>query len=155
MRDIPEGSKAPAFDMATDGGGRVSLDGLKGKAVVLFFYPKADTPACTNESIDFSALAGDFAAAGAVVIGVSRDPVKKLDRFKTKHGLKVILASDEPGDVTEAYGVWGEKVLYGRTYMGIERATYLIDGQGVIRRVWRKVSVKGHAVEVLEAVKSI
>lgn len=155
MRDIPEGAPAPAFDMATDGGGRVSLDGLKGRTVVLFFYPKADTPACTNEAIDFSGLADDFAAAGAVLIGVSRDPVKKLDKFKAKHGLTVVLASDEPGEVTEAYGVWGEKVLYGRTYMGIERATYLIDAKGVIRRVWRKVTVKGHAAEVLAAVRSI
>ena len=155
MRDIPEGSKAPAFDMATDGGGRVSLAGPGGKTVVLYFYPKADTPGCTTEGQDFSALIDDFATAGAVVIGVSRDPVKKLDRFKAKHDLKVVLASDEPGDVTEAYGVWGEKTLYGRVYMGVERATFLIDGQGVIRRVWRKVAVKGHAAEVLAAVQTL
>ena len=155
MRDIPEGSKAPAFDMATDGGGRVSLDALRGKAVVLFFYPKADTPACTNEAIDFSGLAGDFAKAGAIVVGVSRDPVKKLDKFKARHDLTVVLASDEAGEVTEAYGVWGEKILYGRTYMGVERATYLIDADGVIRRAWRKVTVKGHAAEVLDAVRSL
>ena len=155
MREIPEGSKAPAFDMPTDGGGRVSLADLKGKTVVLFFYPKADTPGCTTESQDFSASIDAFARAGAVVIGASRDPVKKLDRFKGKHDLKVILASDEPGDVTEAYGVWVEKTLYGRTYMGIERATFLIDGSGVVRRVWRKVSVKGHAAEVLAAAESL
>lgn len=155
MRDIPEGSKAPAFDMATDGGGRVSLAELGGKTVVLYFYPKADTPGCTTEGQDFSALIDDFATAGAVVIGVSRDPVKKLDRFKAKHDLKIVLASDEPGDVTEAYGVWGEKTLYGRVYMGVERATFLIDGQGVIRRVWRKVAVKGHAAEVLAAVQTL
>lgn len=155
MRDIPEGSKAPAFDMPTDGGGRVSLDALKGKTVVLYFYPKADTPGCTTEGQDFSARIDDFAAAGAVVIGVSRDPVKKLDRFKVKHDLKVVLASDEPGDVTEAWGVWGEKTLYGRVYMGIERATFLIDGAGVVRRAWRKVAVKGHAQDVLEAVRSL
>ncbi|MDO9078817.1 MAG: peroxiredoxin [Brevundimonas sp.] len=155
MTDITEGSKAPAFDMATADGGRVTLDGLKGRKIVLYFYPKADTPGCTSEGQDFSALIADFDAAGATVIGVSRDPVKKLDRFKTKYDLKVVLASDEPEDVTEAWGVWVEKKLYGREYMGIERATFLIDGAGVVRRVWRKVSVKGHAGEVLAAVESI
>ncbi|MDI1326944.1 MAG: peroxiredoxin [Brevundimonas sp.] len=153
--EITEGLPAPAFDMAADGGGRASLAALKGQTVVLFFYPKADTPACTTESQDFSALIDDFAGAGAVVIGVSRDPVKKLDRFKAKHDLKVILASDEPEDVTNAWGVWVQKKLYGREYMGIERATFLIDGDGVVRRVWRKVSVKGHAAEVLATVKSL
>ena len=153
--DITEGQPAPAFDMATDGGGRVSLAGLKGKKIVIFFYPKADTPACTNEAQDFSALADDFASAGAAVIGVSRDPVRKLDRFKAKYDLKVVLASDEPEDVTDRWGVWVQKKLYGREYMGIERATFLIDGAGVVRRVWRKVSVKGHAAEVLAAVHSL
>jgi peroxiredoxin Q/BCP len=153
--DITEGSKAPAFDMFTAGGGRVTLDGLKGRSVVLYFYPKADTPGCTTEGQDFSSLIKDFDAVEAVVIGVSRDPVKKLDRFKTKYDLKVILASDEPGDVTEAFGVWVEKKLYGREYMGVERATFLIDGAGVVRRVWRKVSVKGHAAEVLAAAQSL
>lgn len=155
MTEITEDSKAPAFDMATADGGRVSLDGLKGRTVVLYFYPKADTPGCTTEGQDFSALIADFDKAGASVIGVSRDPVKKLDRFRAKYDLKVILASDEPEDVTEAWGVWVEKKLYGREYMGIERATFLIDGAGVVRRVWRKVSVKGHAAEVLAAVQSI
>jgi peroxiredoxin Q/BCP len=155
MSDIIEGSKAPAFDMATADGGRVSLDALKGRNVVLYFYPKADTPGCTTESQDFSALIADFEQIGTTVIGVSRDPVKKLDRFKAKHDLKVVLASDEPEDVTEAFGVWVEKTLYGRAYMGIERATFLIDGTGVVRRVWRKVSVKNHAVEVLAATRSL
>ena len=155
MADITEGSKAPTFDMAADGDGRVSSAGLKGRPHVLYFYPKADTPGCTTEGQDFSALAGEFAAAGATVIGVSRDPVKKLDRFKAKYDLKVILASDEPGGVTEAFGVWGEKSMYGRTYMGVERATFLIDGAGVVRRVWRKVRVKGHAAEVLAAVQAL
>ncbi len=155
MTEITETSNAPAFDMATDGGGRISLSALKGQTVVLYFYPKADTPGCTTEGQDFSALIEDFDAAQAVVIGVSRDPVKKLDRFKAKYDLKVILASDEPEDVTNAFGVWIEKTLYGRTYMGIERATFLIDGLGVVRRVWRKVSVKGHAAEVLAAVQSL
>jgi peroxiredoxin Q/BCP len=155
MTEVTENSKAPAFDMATADGGRVSLDGLKGRTVVLYFYPKADTPGCTTESQDFSALIGDFDQAGATVVGVSRDPVKKLDRFRSKHDLKVILASDEPEDVTEAFGVWVEKKLYGREYMGIERATFLIDGKGVVRRVWRKVSVKNHAQEVLAAAQSL
>ena len=155
MTEITEGSKAPSFDMATADGGRVSLDGLKGRAVVLYFYPKADTPGCTTEGQDFSALIADFEQAGATVIGVSRDPVKKLDRFKARYDLKVILASDEPEDVTEAFGVWVQKKLYGREYMGIERATFLIDGTGIIHRVWRKVSVKGHATEVLAAVQSL
>lgn len=151
MTEITEGQKAPAFDMATDGGGRASSDALRGKPYVLYFYPKADTPGCTTEGQDFSALIDDFARAGAAVIGVSRDPVKKLDRFKAKYDLKVVLASDEPEDVTEAWGVWVEKKLYGRTYMGIERATFLVDAAGVVRRVWRNVRVKGHAAEVLAA----
>ena len=155
MTEITEGSEAPTFDMATADGGRVSLDGLKGRTVVLYFYPKADTPGCTNEARDFSEHIDAFAVAGATVIGVSRDPVKKLDRFKAKYDLKVMLASDEPEDVTEAFGVWVEKKLYGREYMGVERATFLIDGDGVVRRVWRKVSVKGHAAEVLATVQSL
>jgi peroxiredoxin Q/BCP len=153
--DITEGSKAPAFDMATDDGDRITLAALKGRKVVLYFYPKADTPGCTTEGQDFSALIDDFDRARATIIGVSRDPVKKLDRFKSKHDLKVVLASDEPGDVTEGWGVWVEKKLYGREYMGIERATFLIDGDGMVRRVWRKVTVKGHAAEVLAAVQAL
>ena len=153
--EITEGQPAPAFDMATSDGGRVSSAALKGRLYALYFYPKADTPGCTTEGQDFSALADDFAAAGAAVIGVSRDPVKKLDRFRAKYDLKVVLASDEPGDVTEAFGVWGEKSMYGRTYMGVERATFLIDGDGVVRRVWRKVRVKDHAAEVLAAVRAL
>lgn len=155
MTEITEGMKAPAFDMETAGGGRVSSAGLQGRPFVLYFYPKADTPGCTTEGQDFSALIGEFAAAGATVIGVSRDPVKKLDRFADKHDLKVVLASDEGGEVTEAWGVWGEKTLYGRTYMGVERATFLVDGDGVVRRTWRKVRVKGHAAEVLEALRAL
>jgi len=155
MPEITEGQPAPAFDMATADNGRISSTALSGNPYVLYFYPKADTPGCTTEGQDFSALAADFAAAGATVIGVSRDPVKKLDRFKAKYDLKVILASDEPGDATEAFGVWVEKSLYGRTYMGVERATFLIDGAGVVHRAWRKVRVKGHAAEVLGAVQSL
>ena len=155
MTDITEGQAAPAFDLSTDGDGRVTLNGLKGKSVVLYFYPKADTPGCTTEGLDFSALADQFAAANAVVIGVSRDAVKKLDRFKAKHDLKVVLGSDEDGAVCEAYGVWIMKKLYGREYMGVERATFLIDGAGVVRRVWRSVKVKGHAEQVLDALHSL
>jgi len=155
MPDVTEGSKAPAFDMATADGGRVSLDALKGRKVVIYFYPKADTPGCTTEGQDFSARIAEFEQAGATVIGVSRDPVKKLERFRAKYDLQVVLASDEPEDVTEAFGVWVEKRLYGREYMGIERATFLIDGSGIVRQVWRKVSVKGHADEVLAATKTL
>ncbi|WP_447909889.1 peroxiredoxin [Brevundimonas bullata] len=155
MTDITEGQTAPAFDLATDGDARVTLAGLKGQSVVLYFYPKADTPGCTTEGLDFSALADQFAAADAVVIGVSRDAVKKLDRFKAKHDLKVILGSDEDGVVCEAYGTWVMKKLYGREYMGVERATFLIDGAGLVRRVWRNVKVKGHAEQVLDAARSL
>jgi len=155
MTDITEGQPAPAFDLATDGAGRITLDGLKGQPVVLYFYPKADTPGCTTEGLDFSALADQFAAANTVVIGVSRDAVKKLDRFKAKHDLKIVLGSDEDGAVCEAYGVWVQKKLYGREYMGVERATFLIDGAGLVRRVWRNVKVKGHAEQVLEAAQSL
>ena len=151
MTDIAEGTRAPAFDMPADGGGRATLSG----PTVVYFYPKADTPGCTNEAKDFSEHADAFAAAGVTVIGVSKDPVKKLDRFKAKYDLKVVLASDEEAGVTEAWGVWVEKSMYGKTYMGIERATFLIDGAGVVRRVWRKVSVKGHAAEVLAAAQSL
>ena len=154
MRDIPEGSPAPAFDMPTDDGGRVSLVDLKGKSVVLYFYPKADTPGCTNEGKDFTAMKTAFARKGAVVIGVSKDPVKKLAKFRAKYELGVVLASDEDGAVCEAYGVWGEKQLYGRTYMGIERATFLIGPDGVVKKAWRNVKVPGHAQAVLDAVSA-
>ena len=154
MTEIVEGVAAPAFDMPTDGGGQVSLDGLKGQWVALYFYPKADTPGCTNESKDFSALKTAFGRVNAVVVGVSKDPVKKLDRFKDKHELNVTLASDEGGDVCERYGVWGEKMLYGRRFMGIERATFLIGADGKIARTWRKVKVTGHAEDVLKAVQA-
>lgn len=149
------GDKAPAFSMTRDGGGTVSLADLRGKKVVLYFYPKDDTPGCTTEAIDFSALKADFAKAGAEVIGVSRDSVAKHEKFAAKHKLGVALGADEDGTVTEAYGVWQEKSLYGRKYMGIMRATFLIDGDGVIRRIWPKVSVKGHAAEVLAAAQAL
>ena len=150
-----EGHPAPALDLPTDGGGRVSLDALKGRPAVVYFYPKDDTTGCTREAQDFTALAADFAGLGVPVIGVSKDTVKKHDRFKAKYDLAVTLASDEDGAVCEAWGVWVEKTLYGRQYMGIERATFLIDRDGVVRRVWRKVKVPGHAQEVLSVAQSL
>lgn len=150
-----ENSQAPALALTTDGGGRFDLTDQTGKPVVVFFYPKADTPGCTTETQDFSALIDDFAALGVAVIGVSRDPVKKLDRFKAKHDLKVVLGSDEDGVVTEAWGVWVEKQLYGRKYMGVERATFLVGGDGRIARSWRQVKVAGHAADVLAAVRAL
>ena len=149
------GSRAPAFTLPTDDGGKISLKDQKGKKVVLYFYPKDDTPGCTKEAIAFTEDLTKFKRAGAVVIGVSKDTVAKHQKFKDKHGLKVILASDEDGKIIEKYGVWVKKKLYGREFMGIERATFLIDEKGVIREVWRKVKVAGHAEAVLEAVKSL
>jgi thioredoxin-dependent peroxiredoxin len=146
---------APALDLPTDGGGRVSLAALKGKPVVVYFYPKDDTTGCTREAQDFTALAPDFAALGVTVIGVSKDTVRKHDRFKAKHGLAVVLASDEDGAACEAWGVWVQKKLYGRDYMGIERATFLIASDGRIAQAWRNVKVAGHAAAVLQAGKTL
>jgi peroxiredoxin Q/BCP len=151
---VEVGSKAPAFDLETDTG-RVSLDALKGKTVVLYFYPKDDTPGCTNEGKGFSALLPEFQKAGAVVIGCSKDSVKAHAKFRAKYDLAVELASDPEGKVIEAYGSWVEKSLYGRQYMGIDRSTFVIDGQGVVRAVWHKVKVAGHAEAVLQAVKRL
>ncbi|OCW58778.1 peroxiredoxin [Hoeflea olei] len=155
MSELGEGMTAPRFDLPRDGGGNVSLDDLAGKIVVLYFYPKDDTSGCTTEAVDFTAMAEDFAKAGAVVVGMSPDSVKAHDKFVAKHGLGVILASDEDKTTLEAYGVWTEKSMYGRTYMGVERSTFLIDRDGKIARVWRKVKVKGHAAEVLDAVRAL
>lgn len=155
MNELVEGAAAPQMDLPRDGGGNVSLADLAGKKVVLYFYPKDDTSGCTTEALDFTALSGDFAEVGAVVVGVSPDPVKAHDKFIAKHGLGVILASDEDKTVLEAYGVWKEKSMYGRQYMGVERSTFLIDAGGKIARIWRKVKVKGHAQDVLEAVRAL
>ena len=152
---ISSGDAAPAFALPRDGGGDVSLDGLKGRRVVLYFYPKDDTPGCTTEALDITALAAEFDALGATVVGVSRDTVAKHDRFIEKHGLGVILGADLDGKVCEAYGVWVEKKNYGRTYMGIQRSTFLIDEAGVVREVWRNVRAKGHAAKVLEAAQAL
>ena len=149
------GQPAPSFTLPRDGGTNVSLADYAGQIVVLYFYPKDDTPGCTTEAIDFSAEAEAFAKAGAVVLGVSRDTVKKHENFRDKHGLKVALLADEDGAVCEAYGVWVEKSMYGRTYMGIERTTLLIGRDGKITRVWDKVKVKDHAAEVLAAVSEL
>lgn len=155
MSQIAENTPAPALNIATDGDGRFDLSAHKGQKVVVYFYPKADTPGCTTEGLDFSALVDQFGAANTVVIGISRDKVTKLDRFKAKHDLKIILGSDEDGVVTEAWGVWILKKLYGREYMGIERATFLIDASGQIARIWHNVKVKGHADDVLKAAQAL
>lgn len=152
---VDTGDKAPGFSMPTDSGGTASLDAMGGKAVVLYFYPRDDTPGCTKEAIAFTGLIGDFRAAGAEVIGVSKDTVAKHDKFKAKYELDVVLAADEDGSVCEAYGVWVEKSMYGKKSMGIERSTFLIGADGKIARTWRKVKVPGHAEEVLEAVKAL
>jgi peroxiredoxin Q/BCP len=152
---IVEGAKAPAFNLPRDGGGSVSLASLKGKKVVLYFYPKDDTSGCTTEAKDFTKLKAKFKAAGAEVYGVSPDPVASHDKFVKKHELGIPLLSDESKKMLEAYEVWKEKSMYGRTYMGVERTTVLIDEKGKIARVWNKVKVAGHAEEVLKACKEI
>lgn len=153
MIDI--GSPAPDFTLPRDGGGELTLSALRPKAVVLYFYPRDDTPGCTTEAIAFTALLARFEAAGAVVLGVSKDSVAKHDKFRDKHGLAVTLLADEAGAVCEAYGVWVEKTMYGKTSMGIERSTFLIDPAGIVRAVWRKVKVEGHAEAVLEALAGL
>jgi peroxiredoxin Q/BCP len=151
---LSAGDRAPDFDLPTDDG-RVSLSGLKGKTVVLYFYPKDDTTGCTNEAKGFSEAAKDFAKAGAVVVGVSKDSAASHGKFRKKYDLDVVLGSAKDDDVVERYGGWVEKSLYGRKYMGIDRSTYLIGPDGVIRRVWRKVKVPGHVAEVLAATREI
>jgi len=152
---IEAGKKAPDFKLPTDGGGTVSLKALRGKPVVLYFYPKDDTSGCTAEACGFRDNLSKFNRVKAEVIGISRDPVKSHDKFKAKYDLPFTLASDEEGKVCEAYGTWVQKSLYGRKYMGIERATFLIDGAGVVRHVWRKVKVPGHVEDVLAAAKAL
>ena len=152
---LDEGQKAPNFNLPGDGGETIKLSSFKGQPVVVYFYPKDDTPGCTKEAIAFSELIGDFEAAGAAVIGISPDGAQKHDKFIAKHGLKVRLAADEENKTAEAYGVWVEKSMYGKTYMGVERSTFLVDPKGKIARIWRKVKVPGHAEAVLEAVKGL
>lgn len=154
-RDPLEGKKAPAFKLTVDDGSEVALKDFKGRNLVLYFYPKADTPGCTTEAIDFSGKREAFAKAGTDILGVSADPVKAQAKFKTKHNLGIALASDESKAMLEAYGAWGEKSMYGRTFMGVIRKTFLIDGTGGIVRVWPKVKVPGHVDEVLEAARAL
>ncbi len=155
LTTLTEGDAAPRFTLPADGGGSVSLADFRGRKLVLYFYPKADTSGCTKEAQDFSALSRAFAEAGAAVVGVSADPVRALDKFKGKYGLDLALATDESHKTLEDYGVWVEKSMYGRRYMGIERATFLIDKEGRIARVWRNVKVLGHVEEVLAAAKTL
>ena len=150
-----EGKKAPDFTGATDGGGKLKLSDLRGKPVVLYFYPKDDTPGCTTEACGFRDSAAAFKKLKAQVIGVSKDSVARHDKFKAKYGLTFPLVSDEDGKICERYGTWIEKSLYGRKYMGIDRATFLIDKDGVVRKTWRKVKVPGHVAEVQDALKAL
>ena len=155
VKELNVGDAAPGFSLPTDGEGHASLADLRGKAVVLYFYPKDDTSGCTAEAIAFSGLKAKFAAAGATVVGVSPDNAATYDKFKKKHDLGIALAADPERSAIEAYGVWKEKSMYGRKYFGVERSTFLIDRQGRIARVWRKVKVPGHADEVLAAAKAL
>ena len=156
MGTEPEvGGKAPAFTLPRDGGGSVSLKDYKGRKLVIYFYPRADTPGCTRESIDFSRLKADFNKAKTDILGVSADPVKAQDAFKKKHDLTVGLLSDETHEMLEAYGAWGKKSMYGKTFMGVVRSTFLVGADGRIAKIWPKVKVDGHAAEVLEAAKAL
>lgn len=152
---LEPGLKPPAFTLKRDGGGAVSLADFTGRKLVIYFYPKADTPGCTREAIDFSRLKKEFAKAGTEVIGISADPVEAQDRFKKKHNLSLSLGSDPEHEMLAAYEAWGKKSMYGRTFMGVIRMTYLIDAKGRIARVWPKVRVDGHADEVLAAAKAL
>ena len=156
MADILNpGDKAPDFSLPSDGGGTISLKKLKGQNVVLYFYPKDDTSGCTKEAMEFNALRAKFAKAGTEIIGVSPDSVASHDKFKKKYDLAFPLVSDEQKDMLAAYGVWVEKSMYGRKYMGVERTTFLIDGKGKIQEIWRKVKVPGHAEAVLKAAQEL
>ncbi len=153
MTNLIAGSPAPDFELPTDAGASLRLSALKGKKVVLYFYPKDDTSGCTQEAIDFNTLKKDFESSHAHIVGMSPDNVNKHAKFKTKHGLELDLVSDENKDALSAYGVWVEKSMYGRKYMGVERTTFLIDENGIIQKIWTKVKVPGHAAEVLKAVQ--
>lgn len=152
---LTAGDRTPDVTLIDADGAAFALSRYRGKPLVVYFYPKADTPGCTSEAKDFTELAAEFASAGVPVIGVSKDKPEKLAKFRDKYGLKVLLASDADGAACEAFGTWVEKSLYGRTYMGIARATFLIGADGTILRVWPKVKVKGHAAQVLEAVTTL
>ncbi|KFI32200.1 peroxiredoxin [Haematobacter massiliensis] len=152
---IEVGQPAPDFTLPLSNGESITLSSLRPRKVVVYFYPKADTPGCTTEALDFSALLADFDAADTTVIAISKDPVTAHEKFARKHGLSVLLASDAEGDTAERYGVWGEKKMYGRTFMGLTRATFLIDSEGRIAMVWPKVKVADHAAEVLKAAQEL
>jgi peroxiredoxin Q/BCP len=152
---LAEGAKAPHFRLPRDGGDSVALSDFSGKKLVLFFYPKADTPGCTREAIDFTRLASDFAASGTAVLGISADSQKAQESFRDKHKLSVPLISDERHQMLDAYGAWGEKSMYGRTFLGIIRTTVLVGTDGRVAKVWRHVSVDGHAEQVLEAARTL
>lgn len=152
---LKEGDQAPDFDLPTDGDGSFRLGKQRGKAVVVYFYPKDDTSGCTLEAIDFSGRKADFEKAGATIIGISPDSVRDHDKFKAKHDLTISLAADEEKATAEAYGVWIEKSMYGRKYMGVDRSTFLVDQKGKLARIWRKVKVEGHVQEVLDAAKAL
>lgn len=153
--ELEPGGRAPAFTLKRDGGGSISLKDFKGTKLVLYFYPKADTPGCTREAMDFSRLRPQFAKAGADILGVSADDVEKQDKFKRKHKISIALGSDPTHAMLTRYNAWGEKSLYGRKFMGVIRKTFLIDANGEIARIWPKVSVDGHAEEVLAAAKAL
>ena len=155
MSDLVVGDLAPDFDLPRDGGGRIALRDLAGKAVVVYFYPKDDTTGCTKEAISFTSLLPEFEKAGASVIGISPDTAAKHDKFVKKYGLSVVLAADEDNTVANLYGVWKEKSMYGKSYMGIERSTFLIGPDGRIAKVWPKVKVDGHAEDVLQGVQNL
>ena len=155
MTVLKPGDRAPDFALPRDGGESLTLSDFKGRKLVLYFYPKADTPGCTKEAIDFSALKAAFGRAGTDIVGVSADPVAKQDRFRDKHGLKIALASDESKEMLTAYGVWGEKSMYGRKFMGVKRTTYLIGPDRRVARIWENVKVPGHAEDVLAAAKAL
>ncbi len=150
---VDAGQPAPDFSLPTAGGGTVSLADLRGRKVIVYFYPKADTPGCTKESCGFNDAMPDFSAADAAIIGISKDPVAKLEKFRDKYGLGFTLASDADGDTVERYGAWVEKSMYGKSYMGIDRSTFLIDEAGTLQQVWRKVKVPGHVAAVLAAAR--
>jgi thioredoxin-dependent peroxiredoxin len=152
---VEPGQQAPDFTLPTDGNGSVSVSELAGKKVVLYFYPKDDTSGCTAEACGFRDAFPDYSGTGAVVIGISKDSVASHDKFKQKHNLPFILASDKTGEVCEKYGAWVEKSMYGRRYMGIDRSTFLIDETGTVRGVWRKVRVPGHVAQVLKAAQAL
>ena len=149
------GDKAPDFTIATDGGGTFCLSEVMGHNVIIYFYPKDDTPGCTKEACEFRDSLPDFSKSSSKIIGISKDTVAKHDKFKSKYELPFTLGADVEGAVCEAYGTWVEKSMYGRQYMGIERATFLVDREGVVQGIWRKVKVKGHVEEVLAAVQNL